>query len=205
MLAKGLTEDGAAQALGWPKARVTARVKLLELPEKARELVGTGVIPLSAVDQLRAIGTVSPQLLEVLIDYLDSEQDGHTWAASQLVSDPGYVLGNALRESDSKVFAAYLHQLPSGAVDELRLGKKATEQLAEAEKLHRQINQYAYGPPPIRFTEQDVDQARAAGILIELDHSTPIIVDRPLYRELAKGAVKCTVQELREQAERAKT
>ena len=41
--------------------------------------------------------------------------------------------------------------------------------------------------------------------MIELDHSTPIIVDRPLYRELAKGAVKRTVEELREQAERAKT
>jgi ParB/RepB/Spo0J family partition protein len=204
MLDKGLTEDGAAQALGWPKARVTARVKLLELPATARELVGTGAIPLSAVDQLRAIGTVSPQLLEVLVDYLDGDPDGHKWAASQLASDPGYVLGNALRETDSRVFAAYLHQLPSGAVDELRLGKKATEQLAEAEKLHRQINQYAYGPPPIRFGEQDVDQARAAGVLIEIDHSTPIIVDRPLCRELAKGAIKHTVEELREQSERAK-
>ena len=205
MLDKGLTEDGAAQALGWPKARVTARVKLLELPEKARELVGAGVIPLSAVDQLRAIGTVSSQLLTVLVDYVDGDQDGHTWAASQLVSDPGYVLGNALRESDDKVFAAYLQQLPSRAVDELRLGKKAAEQLAEAEKLNRQINQYAYGPPPIRFSEQDVDEARAAGVLIELEHSTPIIVDRPLYRELAKRAIKRGVEELRAQAERAKT
>ena len=205
MLENGLTEDGAAQALGWPKARVTARVKLLELPEKARELVGSGAIPLSAVDQLRTIGTVSPQLLEVLVDYLDSEPEGHTWVPSQLVSDPGRLLGNALRESDSKVFAAYLHQLPSGAVDELRLGKKASEQLAEAEKLHRQINQYAYGPPPIRFTEQDVDQARAAGVVIELDHCTPIIVDRPLYRELAKRAIKRSVEELREQAQRART
>jgi ParB/RepB/Spo0J family partition protein len=205
MLDKGLTEDGAAQALGWPKARVTARVKLLELPVKARELVGAGVIPLSAVDQLRAIGSVSSQLLTVLVDYVDGDQDGHTWAASQLVSDPGYVLGNALRESDSKVFAAYLQQLPSRAVDELRLGKKAAEQLAEAEKLNRQINQYAYGPPPIRFSEQDVDEARAAGVLIELERSTPIIVDRPLYRELAKRAIKRGVEELRAQAERAKT
>jgi ParB family chromosome partitioning protein len=32
MLDRGLTEDGAAQALGWPKQRVTARVKILELP-----------------------------------------------------------------------------------------------------------------------------------------------------------------------------
>jgi hypothetical protein len=29
MLDRGLTDDGAAQALGWPKARVTARVKVL--------------------------------------------------------------------------------------------------------------------------------------------------------------------------------
>ena len=157
------------------------------------------------MDQLRAIGTVSPQLLEVLVDYLDGDPECHTWVASQLVSDPGRVLGNALRESDTKVFAAYLHQLPSGAVDELRLGKKASEQLAEAEKLRRQINQYAYGPPPIRFTEQDVDQARAAGAVIELDHCTPIIVDRPLYRELAKRAIKRSAEEMREQAERAQT
>jgi hypothetical protein len=51
---------------------------------------------------------------------------------------------------------------------------------------------------------QDLDQARAAGVLIELEHSTPIVVDRPLYRELAKRAIMRTVEELREQAERAK-
>ncbi len=64
MLDRGLTEDGAAQALGWPKARVTARVKVLELPERAQQLVGEGVIALAAVDQLRAIGTVAPELLD---------------------------------------------------------------------------------------------------------------------------------------------
>jgi hypothetical protein len=205
MLDKGLTEEGAAQALGWPKARVTARVKLLALPEKGRELVGAGVVPLSAVDQLRSIGTVSPALLDVLIEYLGSDPDGQTWAASQLLSDPGYILGNALRQTDRKVFAAYLHQLDLREVDELRLGKKAAEQLEEAEKLHKQISQYAYGPPQIRFTEQDVDEARAAGVLIELERSTPVIVDRPLYRELAKRAIKRTADQLRADAERAKT
>ncbi len=57
MLDRGLTEDGAAQALGWPKQRVTARVKILELPERAQQLIGEDVIHLAAVDQLRAIGT----------------------------------------------------------------------------------------------------------------------------------------------------
>ena len=60
MLADGLSEDGAAQALGWPKARVTARVKLLELPERASSSSAPASIALSAVDQLRAIGKVSP-------------------------------------------------------------------------------------------------------------------------------------------------
>ena len=51
MLDRGLTEDGAAQALGWPKTRVTARVKILELPERAQQLIGDDVIHLAAVDQ----------------------------------------------------------------------------------------------------------------------------------------------------------
>jgi ParB/RepB/Spo0J family partition protein len=60
MLDRGLTEDGAAQALGWPKQRLSARVKILELPERAQRLIGDGVVALSAVDQLRAIGAVAP-------------------------------------------------------------------------------------------------------------------------------------------------
>jgi len=44
----------------------------------------------------------------------------------------------------------------------------------------------------VRFTDEDVDQARAAGVLIEFQQGRPIIVDRPLYRELVKGAIKRT-------------
>jgi ParB/RepB/Spo0J family partition protein len=93
MLARGLTEDGAAQALGWPKARVTARLKVLDLPERAQQLVGEGVIALSAVDQLHAIGTVAPELLGAVVAYLD---DGNAWAAERLAREPGWVLDAAL-------------------------------------------------------------------------------------------------------------
>jgi hypothetical protein len=121
MLAAGLTEDGAAQALGWPKARVTARAKLLELPERARELVGAGVVALSAVDQLRAIGKVSPPLLEALIDFLC---DGNEWAAERLAREPGWVLDSALRETATKVFVARLDVIDDSDIAELKLGKK---------------------------------------------------------------------------------
>jgi hypothetical protein len=194
MLERGLTEDGAAQALGWPKARVAARVKILELPERAQQLIGDGVIALSAVDQLRAIGTVAPALLDAVIACLD---DGNEWAAERLAHEPGWVLDAALRESGEKTFAAYLDSASSHAVAELRLGKKTEGLYAEAAKLHRQLDRYAYGPPQVRFTEADVDQARAAGVLIEFDGpGRPIIVDRSVYRELVKDAIKRTHDEL---------
>ena len=85
-------------------------------------------------------------------------------------------------------------------IAELRLGKKVEEQFAEAEKLYKQVTPHSYGPPPIRFEEEDVDQARAAGVLIEFERGRPLIVDRSLYRELAKRAVKRTVEDLRVRA-----
>jgi hypothetical protein len=193
MLERGLTEDGAAQALGWPKQRVTARVKVLELAERAQQLIGEGVIHLAAVDQLRAIGAVAPDLLDAVIAYL---HDGNAWAAERLMREPGWVLDAALTHSgDSKVFAAYLHSASAHEITELRPGKN-TELYADAEKLHKQLDRYAYGPPQVRFTDDDVDQARAAGVLIEFERGRPIIVDRPLYRELVKTAIKRTHHEL---------
>jgi ParB/RepB/Spo0J family partition protein len=199
MLDRGLTEDGAAQALGWPKNRVTARVKILELPERAQQLIGEGVIHLAAIDQLRAIGKVAPGLLDAVIAYLD---DGNAWAAERLTREPGWVLDAALTHSgDGNVFAAYLHSTSSREIAELRLGKKTEQLYEQAEKLHKQLDRYAYGPPQIRFTDEDADQARAAGVLIEFDGpGRPIIVDRPLYRELVKTAIKRTHDELEAKA-----
>lgn len=197
MLDRGLSEDGAAQALGWPKVRVTARVKILSLPERAQEMIGSGQIPLSAVEQLRRIGDVAPKLLQAVISYLDGVDQ---WAADRLASEPGWVLGQAIRHGGGGVFAAYLNQVGAPEVAELRLGKKTDQLYAEAEKLHKQLTPYAYGPPPVRFGEQDVDEARAAGVLIELENSTPIVVDRSLYRELVKQTIKRTTGELRVKA-----
>ena len=99
------------------------------------------------------------------------------------------------------MFAAYLHSASAHEIAELRLGKKTEQLYARAEKLHRQLDRYAYGPPQVRFTDEDVDQARAAGVLIEFERGRPIIVDRPLYRELVKGAIKRTHDDLEAKAD----
>jgi hypothetical protein len=122
-------------------------------------------------------------------------------ATTNRVTSPGRSCASAASiGSGDKTFAAYLQSASSHEIAELRLGKKTEALYAEVEKLDRQLDRYAYGPPPIRFTAADVDQARAAGALIEFERGRPIIVDRSLYRELVKAAIKRTHDELQTKA-----
>src|SRR5688500_3795640 len=77
---------------------------------------------------------------------------------------------------------------------------KTSALYAEAKTLHGQLDRYAYGPPPVRIGEAEIDQARAAGVLLELDR-TQVILDRGVYRELVKAAVARTVEDLRARAQ----
>ena len=120
-------------------------MKILELPERAQQLIGENVIALAAVDQLRAIGSVAPDLLDAVIAYLD---DDNAWAAERLTREPGWVLDAALNHNgNKKVFAAYLHSATAREIADLRLGKKTEQLYTDAEKLHKQLDRYAYGPP----------------------------------------------------------
>jgi hypothetical protein len=208
MLAAGLSEIGAAQALGWPKGRVTARMRVLELPEAAQQMVGEGRIALSAVEHLLAIGRVCAPLLDAVIAYL---ADGNEWASERLAREPGWVLDAALRSTDAKVFAEHLGGVSSYELGQLKLGKKAQAQVERVQELSRVLDRYSYATE-VRFCEQEVDQARAAGVLIEFGESRsfPVIVDRSVYRELCKQALTRTVAELEQRvidrdAERAAT
>ncbi|MEJ7784820.1 MAG: ParB/RepB/Spo0J family partition protein, partial [Solirubrobacteraceae bacterium] len=196
MLDEGYTLDGAAQALGWSRQLVTARAKILKLPETGQQLVGSGEIPVRAIDNLLAIGDVSPQLAEAVVATI---ADGRV-AGTQLVGNPAWAVGQALRAAPKGTFGAYLNTVDQRELQALRLGKKSDALVAEAEKLHRQLDRHAYGPPALRFAESDVDQARAAGVLIEFEHrhDTAIITDLALYRELTKQTIKRTVEELRD-------
>jgi ParB/RepB/Spo0J family partition protein len=193
MLDEGYTLDGAATVLGWNTRLVGARAKILGLPEIAQRLIGTGELPLSAVGVLTKVAAVSPELCEAaLAPVATGEISGE-----QFASNPAWVLGHALRQAGSDVFAAHLATLGQHDVTGLRLGKKVEALYEEAEALHKKVDCHAYGPPTIRFAECEVDQARAAGVLIEFEHGTPIITDRALLRELAKQAISRTLDELR--------
>ncbi|HEX4188591.1 MAG TPA: ParB/RepB/Spo0J family partition protein [Solirubrobacteraceae bacterium] len=193
MLDEGYTLDGAATVLGWSHKLVSARAKILELPDTAQRLVGSGELPISAVGTLCRIAEVSPELCEAALAPVASGE----LSGEQLASNPGWAIGHALRANSSTAFAAYLSTLAHHEIAELRLGKKVEAAYSEAETLHRDLDRHAYGPPTVRFGEAEIDQARAAGVLIEFEHGTPIITDRALFRELAKQAINRTLQELR--------
>ncbi len=193
MLDEGYTLDGAATVLGWSSKLVASRARILGLPQIAQRLLGTGELPVSAVATLAKIADVSPELCEAALAPIAAGEIG----GEQFAGNPGWVIGHALRQGSSKVFAAYLSTLGEREISELRLAKKALGSYAEAEALHKQIDRHAYGPPTIRFAAEEIDQARAAGVLIEFDHGTPIITDRALLRELARQAIERTLEELR--------
>jgi hypothetical protein len=165
-------------------------MRLLELPPAAQQMVGNGQIALSSVEQLRAIGTVSPELLDAVIAY---PADGE-WAAERLAREPGWVIDAALRDGHTTVFAAHLSQVDGHELAALKLGKKTDALYERAGELTKQLDRYAYRPT-VRFSDAEVDQARAA-VTIEFERGWPLIVDRALYRELAKQAIARTVGEL---------
>ncbi|MCA1680106.1 MAG: hypothetical protein LC777_14725 [Actinobacteria bacterium] len=193
MFDEGYSADGAAQALGWSRQLVTARAKILRLPAVGQQLVGRGEIAVSAIDNLLAIGEVSAPIVRAVVDAIATQQI----KGSQLLSNPGWAVGQALRDAGKDTFGAYLNELHQGDWKSLRLGKKTDALLTQAEQLHKQLDRYAYGPPTIRFTQSDVDQARAAGVLIEFDSGPAIICDREVYRELCKQAIARTLADLK--------
>jgi ParB/RepB/Spo0J family partition protein len=200
MLADGYTVDGAATVLGWHKRRVTARRRILELPEIAQTLVGSGEIPVAGVDAMLEIQAVSPKLAALVAEVVAEAAAEGNQLGAQLARDPGWRVRQVLSHRPGELFAALAGgTLYEEQVAELKLGKKTTALYAEAKTLHGQLDRYAYGPPPVRIGEAELDQARAAGVLLELDR-TQVILDRGVYRELVKTAVARTAEDLRGRA-----
>src|SRR4051812_22162786 len=136
MLGDGYTVDGAATVLGWSKRRVTARRRILELPEAAQTLVGTGEIPAAGIDTLLDIQAVSPKLAALIAEVLaEAAAEGNPLGA-QLARDPGWLVRQVLSHRPGELFAELAGTLYEDEVAELKLGKKTTALYAEAKTLH---------------------------------------------------------------------
>jgi len=102
-LDEGLTLDDAAEALGWTRALVRERAKILVLAEPVQRVLDTGALPVGAVDPLLRIRAVSAELCVGRGRAGGRGRD----LRGRLASDPGWAIGWALRNG-AKAFAAYL-------------------------------------------------------------------------------------------------
>jgi hypothetical protein len=102
-------------------------------------------------------------------------------------------------------FAEYLSTVSSHQLDRLALGKTAEKLIKQGAELDKKLRGYSYGLE-VRFSEAEVDRARAAGVLIEFNaDSWPIIVDQKLYRQLCRDALKRTIGELEQRVTQCET
>ena len=185
MVEDGLTQAGAAQAAGLGRARVAAVLKILDLPQDAQTLVGQGVISLAAVDALLAVGEASTTLLDATIAHLVK----HPRDSAELARNPGWFISRSVASTRAaKAFAVGVGRLTAHDLQRIALGKKVEALFAEVETLERKVLSYAHAHVEISLDDLEVDQARAAGVLLELGNHT-LITDRDLYRELLLAAM----------------
>jgi ParB family transcriptional regulator, chromosome partitioning protein len=138
----GLTKRGAAQTIGVPQKTITARLQILALPEKLRPLVAAGTIPLSAVAELARMAGFSTRLAERVGAEGASSGRFDFWVAEQIARG-----------------IKTLHPTNDIDVDALKLDAAARE------KIDALSDSWSKWRPRLR--EQDLDRARAAGVLHE--------------------------------------
>jgi ParB/RepB/Spo0J family partition protein len=171
----GLTKKGAADAVGVPQKTVTVRLHILAVPEKLHTRIASGEIALSSVPTLVAMAKASPKLAELV--GLTSPGRIDAWAAEQAV---------AAQQGENGLW-------PAGAIDVDRLGLDADQR----KKVDVLSDQWSSWRP--RFGEQELDRARAAGVLYTdnddgYGYHSAVICDTELVRELTVAVLERDVE-----------
>lgn len=186
LLDGGYTDDGVAKALGWAKARVTARRKMLGLPESIQRAYGAADngphLTLATIDPLLTIHEKAPHLTEVVARYC--------WDNARLCSDlagwrGGHTVQAAVREAENpELFAQRVGGFQRHHIVDLGLPGPAWTRV----EIMTKKNEYAHFTPP----EMAVDQARATGFIITLgvkDDAQDVIIDRDAWKAIVELAI----------------
>ena len=91
----GLTQDGAAEALGISKRLVSERLPLLDTPGSVQGAIASGAVSTRAVSAVVAMAKVSSKLAELAVGYVLAD-DSHRYGPGELVDDPAHVAAAAV-------------------------------------------------------------------------------------------------------------
>lgn len=155
---RGLTEDGAAQALGWSLQLLHNRQRILAMPEKLQPMAGYEV-PLNLVDTIARINETFPLVAQAIAENVVEGERLRNFGAWFLTRmDLGdldlsvWDIGKSFRldhASDFKPKPKW-RAATKRKIEELSKGKESWEL------------------PTIHFLDEQVDHARALGCLLEL-------------------------------------
>jgi ParB/RepB/Spo0J family partition protein len=156
----GYTRKGIAEAFKVPQARVRERLLILELPEKLRQQMAAGVVPLMAVKTLGSLAKIHAGLPEVAVKRVLDEpvadwDEPTTW--EDLVSDPISVLIGGYEEQLADLPDDVFVVGCSSSVAHFDLDEAATKRLTElCESLQIEPEQFE-----VRFDRDLLGQALA--------------------------------------------
>jgi ParB/RepB/Spo0J family partition protein len=196
----GLTKPQLAGQVDMSVTWVSERLRLLDLPEGAQELIAAGVVPVEAERVLRKVAAVSPRVAECVC----------ITARRRDVAPSDFV----------RVFDQLLALTCEGRFTEkptmidvrrMTVGQVIADRAERAELVERvnAMDRYLVSEDPqVRLGEPEVDAARAAGCLIEheVDNGgfvsvAAYVTDKELAADLLRRAVDRKEAEARRRAE----
>lgn len=193
------TDKAVAARIGKSAGYVGERRRLLGLPEECLAVFAGGTVPLEAERNLRRIAKVSPRIAECACELVGAGRvEPHELVDS--FDEVLYAVSRAKFEDPPTMID------PAGVEFEVIAdeGKRA-----ELLKALSEVRPHLVGTPnQVRFGQLEIDAARAAGCLIEVEvnhggwESTAMfITDRELAGDLAERHLERIVKEAREQEE----
>jgi hypothetical protein len=217
MLDRGLTDHGAAQALGWPKQRVTQRAKLLALPDDVAHAFGEGWLAMSSLDFTLAFHERFPGHCTLLARYLIHAAKDANRVNRLEGHDLAWQFRNAQRwAKDNEVDGAELFMTNVGAFglrDYIEVaggaGKTKKPVRAAIDEVGAIQGHRCYGEQTpgtwarVEFSDEQIDQARAFGVLLETD-SGAYITERVVLKQLMEDAAKAYLPALKQLKEQEK-
>lgn len=198
MIEHGLNVRGVAERLGGKAKRssreklIRAHLTILALPEKVRELVAGGEVPVLAVKALAELAAIHEELpgyaVAAVLD-TDEYSEPYTW--------------QEVAESALNVALSNCEVLPAGLflssrsypLDTFELGEKAKKDLAAYERL------VGRAIVTMRFLSEHIEQARLLGAAHPNGYGT-LIVGEDVATRLAEDYIAEVLKEARAQVRR---
>jgi ParB/RepB/Spo0J family partition protein len=201
----GLTPQGVSERVGVSQKRVTERMELLEFPPRIIDLFHEGALQPRVRVNLRAMARVSSGLAIAAAELVASE-DNVNAANAVLATDPLRVV-RALARSASP-FAISAWQVTADDLKGAKVPKKVRDELVAAVlKIEDWRTELEWAQVRISLAEADVDAARAAGVLYEVEDSAPrdrFITDRDWLVAYLPTIASRIVADFEEREQRAK-